>query len=440
MFPVCQQTAPIVRDHENHVKRCSRRPYLLLHHRKIQRNPTLKSAVTMPRLKYLLVLCTLLMSFVCLWIFASVRLPSALRAREAPFQYPRQNFKESVTLAPYSKPTTTHNIISRSSEWFLHDDTYTKSKCPSALRRSPENLPPELKFIADIPVLMWNEHINPEEYNRLKQFDRSYGWKSVPFEDITNSLRHFDTPAHRYLFPDWSADHDVCMTCAVVGNSGILRGSQMGKEIDGHNFVFRVNAAITRGFEEDVGNRTSFYFHNINTMLNAQKNYGKYGFIQPPQNKDTIYVSVIADVREHRYFNAAISWKPVKSGRDKGKKPPTQYGEKPDKTKFRMTHPDFMRYLKLCWFNATRRRGVMFRPTTGAAMLLTALHTCDVTDAYGFITEDHGLYNDHYYEPEKHAVKFPPNHDYQLEIELWDKLDKAGVLHLYRGKGHASTK
>ncbi|XP_066264908.1 alpha-N-acetylgalactosaminide alpha-2,6-sialyltransferase 2-like [Branchiostoma lanceolatum] len=392
--------------------------------------------IVMDRFKCLLILCTLSV-VVYLWMSAFHMRPSNVLTtpslRGATFR--KQNFKKRVTIASHSKPTIPPD--NRSEGWFLHDDTYTRSKCPSVLRQSPEKLPPGLKLIRDAPVLMWNEHINPEEYSRLKQFDRSYGWKSVPYDAISSNLQHFDSPAHRYLFPDWSPVHDVCITCAVVGNSGIMRGSGLGQEIDKHDFVFRVNAAITKGFEKDVGNRTSFYFHNINTMLNAQKEYRKYGFVQPPQDEETIYVSVIADAREHRYFDAAISWKPVKSGRDKSKTPPTQYGEKPASTKFRMTHPDFMRYLKLYWLNSTRAlKGTMFRPTTGAAMLLTALHTCDVTDAYGFITADHGRYNNHYYEPDKQAVKFPPNHDYQLEIDLWDKLDKAGVMHLYRGKRH----
>ncbi|XP_019625571.1 PREDICTED: alpha-N-acetylgalactosaminide alpha-2,6-sialyltransferase 2-like [Branchiostoma belcheri] len=236
----------------------------------------------------------------------------------------------------------------RSPTWFLRDDTYTRSKCPSAIRKNPDKVPGGQKFIPDIPVLMWSEHITPEEYARLSQFKMSYGWDGMSYEDVKNCLRHLNTSAHRYMFPGWTPDHAGCIRCAVVGNGGILKGSGKGKEIDGHDFVWRVNAAITEGFEEDVGKRTSFYFHCVNSMKNSVLAARKYGFRHPPQSKDTVYTSISHGRRDYVYFDAAISWKPVESGRDRSKvhEPPSEYGVKPANTKFRMLHPDFMRYLK----------------------------------------------------------------------------------------------
>ena len=46
--------------------------------------------------------------------------------------------------------------------------------------------------------------------------------------------------------------------CAVVGSSGVLLdGAALGKEIDGHDIVIRLNAAPVEGFEERVGHFTS---------------------------------------------------------------------------------------------------------------------------------------------------------------------------------------
>lgn len=46
--------------------------------------------------------------------------------------------------------------------------------------------------------------------------------------------------------------------CAVVGNSGILLKSGSGANIDSHTHIFRMNAAPTKGFDIDTGNRTTF--------------------------------------------------------------------------------------------------------------------------------------------------------------------------------------
>ncbi|KAI8520278.1 protein sialylation [Branchiostoma belcheri] len=191
-----------------------------------------------------------------------------------------------------------------------------------------------------------------------------------------------------------------------------------------------VNAAMTEGFEEDVGTRTSFYFHDVNTMKNSQASARKFGYKHPPQDKDTIYTTISSGIRDYVYFDAAMSWKPVESGRDKSKAPPSQYGEKPANTKFRMLHPDFMRYLKYHWLDSPRRKGKLeniYRPTTGGSMLLTALHVCDVTDVYGFITADHTKYNDHYYETDWHKQAPCAAFDFMDTISLVSSLIVVGA-------------
>ncbi|XP_074554897.1 CMP-N-acetylneuraminate-beta-galactosamide-alpha-2,3-sialyltransferase 1-like [Halichoeres trimaculatus] len=50
---------------------------------------------------------------------------------------------------------------------------------------------------------------------------------------------------------------DSCRTCAVVGNSGHLLGSRYGRLIDFHDVVIRMNRGITKGYEMDVGTKTT---------------------------------------------------------------------------------------------------------------------------------------------------------------------------------------
>ncbi|CAL8384435.1 alpha-N-acetyl-neuraminyl-2,3-beta-galactosyl-1,3-N-acetyl-galactosaminide alpha-2,6-sialyltransferase [Gadus morhua] len=48
-----------------------------------------------------------------------------------------------------------------------------------------------------------------------------------------------------------------CSVCALVSSSGQMLGAGVGEEIDRAACVFRMNTAPTRGYEKDVGNRTT---------------------------------------------------------------------------------------------------------------------------------------------------------------------------------------
>ena len=52
-------------------------------------------------------------------------------------------------------------------------------------------------------------------------------------------------------------------TCALIGSSGVLTGSNLGRAIDGHDAVLRLNQApATEDFAEDVGSRVDFRLLN----------------------------------------------------------------------------------------------------------------------------------------------------------------------------------
>ncbi|XP_057203610.1 CMP-N-acetylneuraminate-beta-galactosamide-alpha-2,3-sialyltransferase 4-like [Triplophysa rosa] len=48
-----------------------------------------------------------------------------------------------------------------------------------------------------------------------------------------------------------------CRTCVVIGNSFTVKNSSLGEIINKYNVVIRLNDAPVRGFEEDVGNKTT---------------------------------------------------------------------------------------------------------------------------------------------------------------------------------------
>ncbi|XP_064311388.1 alpha-N-acetylgalactosaminide alpha-2,6-sialyltransferase 3 isoform X2 [Phalacrocorax carbo] len=48
-----------------------------------------------------------------------------------------------------------------------------------------------------------------------------------------------------------------CDLCAIVSNSGQMAGQKVGAEIDKSSCIWRMNNAPTKGYEEDVGKRTT---------------------------------------------------------------------------------------------------------------------------------------------------------------------------------------
>ncbi|XP_064321195.1 CMP-N-acetylneuraminate-beta-galactosamide-alpha-2,3-sialyltransferase 2 isoform X2 [Phalacrocorax carbo] len=65
-------------------------------------------------------------------------------------------------------------------------------------------------------------------------------------------------------------DPSRCRTCAVVGNSGRLKGSGHGLQIDAHDWVLRMNRAKITGFELDVGMRTTHHFMYPESAVNLR--------------------------------------------------------------------------------------------------------------------------------------------------------------------------
>lgn len=52
--------------------------------------------------------------------------------------------------------------------------------------------------------------------------------------------------------------------------------------------------------------------------------------------------------------------------------------------------------------------------------------------AYGYITEGHEKYSDHYYDLSWKRLVFYSNHDFNLEKQVWKKLHDENIMKLYQ--------
>lgn len=159
-----------------------------------------------------------------------------------------------------------------------------------------------------------------------------------------------------------------------------------------------------------------------------------HSHVFPLISQETRYVFLPDHDRDYILMRASAMHTPIETGPERTKTPPKYFGENASVEKFKMYHPDFIRYLRNRFLRSSVLNGRykdIYRPSTGAVMLLAALHTCDQVSAYGFMTPDYKKYSNHYYDRTFQAVAFYVNHDFRLEMDFWQKLQKEGLLRLY---------
>ncbi|XP_041075641.1 alpha-N-acetylgalactosaminide alpha-2,6-sialyltransferase 1-like [Polyodon spathula] len=326
-------------------------------------------------------------------------------------------------------------------EDYHRDPSAKNTTCPESIRsRSAEIDWFKQIFIPDISLFMHKEHFNDEEWKRLEHFNPPYGWMGTNYTEVKQGVELVPGLKEQKVLLS-SKRNDSCIRCAAVGNGGILNGSRKGAEIDSHDYIFRVNGAVIKGFEDDVGVRTSFYVHTAQTMLSSLGGYWKQGFTNIPMDKEIKYILVTEGMRDYQWLRALMLNTEVSRGPYLKKRPRSYYGTDFTPENYLVAHPDFNRYIKNRFLKSKIVEGkhwAIYRPTTGAFALLLALHLCDVVDAYGYITEDYAKYPNHYYDKTKTKTVFYGNHDYGLEIKEWKKLHDAKIMNLYQGRKQLS--
>lgn len=206
-------------------------------------------------------------------------------------------------------------------------------------------------------------------------------------------------------------DPTVCRRCAVVGNSGNLRGSGYGKDINRHDFIMRMNQAPTAGFEMDVGSRTTHHFMYPESAKNLPANVS---FVLVPfKALDLLWIASSLSTGQIRFTYA-----PVKAFL------------RVDKEKVQIYNPAFFKYIHDRW---TEHHGRY--PSTGMLVLFFALHVCDEVNVYGFGADSRGNWH-HYWENNRYAGEFRKTgvHDADFEAQIINQLAMSGKINVYPGK------
>lgn len=313
-----------------------------------------------------------------------------------------------------------------------------RSTCRASLRKTIDEIGVmKTLFIPDIRMWVYNGSITMKEWNRLSHFNNPFGFMDYEHDSVMAALNLVPKPKSPLLEP--VPGGDGCIRCAVVGTGGVLTGSKKGKEIDAHDYVFRVNGAVIKGFEEDVGNRTSVYVHTAHSITTSEWLCKKYNYTRAPHDEGIKYVLIPEGMRDFEWMQGLYKGERLTYGSYKGRQPRVQYSGQFNESRFYVLHQDFLRYVRNRFLkSSTLNAGywAIVRPTNGAFMMFLALHVCDQVNAYGFMVENYKQYSNYYYERgvKKSHVIFYSNHDYIMEMKLWKRLHELNIINLYQGE------
>ncbi|RVE64524.1 hypothetical protein OJAV_G00126730 [Oryzias javanicus] len=184
---------------------------------------------------------------------------------------------------------------------------------------------------------------------------------------VLAATANYDMPAH--------IENLDCRTCVVVGNGYSIRNTSLGSLINKYDVVIRLNDAPVRGYEEDVGNKTTM---RIFYPESASSNPGLHN------DEDTLMVMVPFKPQDLRWLKEILNDE-KRDSRGFWKPPPLIWlGHR---SKVRVLDPHFMhqtanKLLHIPFPPKIKQKS--FHPTTGILAVFVALNYCDVVHVAGF--------------------------------------------------------
>nr|XP_029528131.1 CMP-N-acetylneuraminate-beta-galactosamide-alpha-2,3-sialyltransferase 4-like isoform X2 [Oncorhynchus nerka] len=218
-----------------------------------------------------------------------------------------------------------------------------------------------------------------------------------------------------------SIDSLDCRTCAVIGNGFAIKNSSLGGIINEYDVVIRLNDAPVRGYEDDVGNKTTMrLFYPESASYNPSMH----------NDPDTLMVLVPFKQQDLRWLKEILyDEKRVRKG---FWKPPPQIWLG-STSRIRVLDPHFLHGTASSLLQIPlhpKRKQKPVHPTTGILAVFVALNYCDVVHiaGFGYPASKNQKYPIHYYGYDTMKSMKDSYHDLTHEAEALKQLEDSGAI------------
>ncbi|XP_056905792.1 CMP-N-acetylneuraminate-beta-galactosamide-alpha-2,3-sialyltransferase 4 [Takifugu flavidus] len=217
-----------------------------------------------------------------------------------------------------------------------------------------------------------------------------------------------------------------CRTCVVIGNGFAIKNSSLGNRINKYDVVIRLNEGPVRGYEDDVGNKTTmrfFYPESASHNPDLHKDPNTLMVLVPFKQQDLRWLKEILynEKRVRRGF-----WRPP---------PQVWLG---DVSKIRVLDPHFLHQtaeMLLHMRQKIKGRPNLVHPTTGILAVIVALNYCDEVHiaGFGYPNSKRESQPIHYFGRDTMMSMQNSYHDLGHEAEALKRLQDSGaILNLHK--------
>ncbi|XP_027892577.1 CMP-N-acetylneuraminate-beta-galactosamide-alpha-2,3-sialyltransferase 1-like [Xiphophorus couchianus] len=253
------------------------------------------------------------------------------------------------------------------------------------------------------PFLSAKTKLSEDAFKWWKHVQKEQGNLSY-FEETVNKLFEIFPPIPDLGKPKFN----LCSTCAVVGNSLNLKGSNYGPLIDSKDIIMRMNFAPTKGYEEDVGTKTTHHVMYPESAVDLDNS--THLVLLPFKILDLEWL-----IRAFTTGFHGRSYAPIKSR------------IQANKNLVIVISPAFMKDVHQILL---KEKGSY--PSTGFLTVVLALHICDEISVFGYGADRNGQWS-HYFETLKDKSFKTGKHPGQQEYKILQKLNFEELVKLYPG-------